>query len=169
MGSAMTAGSIMLGVAVLLLVALFVLRPLLSPTGHRHGSVSRRESLRLQKEAILAHVRGLELEYETGKLPEAEFIQDRQQLVQQAADILRELERLERDGDDLDGRIEAAIAQVRAPAALPRMTAAGAQPVAVDGAPAAADDAPAAAFCPHCGAPTRAGDRFCRQCGTALT
>lgn len=159
MGNAMTAGSILLAVALLLLVGLFILRPLLSPTGHRFSRISRRDALAMQKEALLATIRGLELEYETGKLPEQEFLQDRQRLMLQAADVLRELEQLETHGDDLDGRIEAAIASLRARVVTPAPAVAGVAPASVAASPR---------FCPQCGQAARDGDKFCRQCGTAL-
>lgn len=120
----MTIGSIFLGLALLILVALFVGRPLLAPEAQRQRRVSRRRVLLTQKEALLAQIRLIDLDFETGKMPEEVYQQQRAQLMAEATAVLQQLDDLEGqpgtfDADtglapaDADSAIEAAIARRR--------------------------------------------------------
>lgn len=148
----MTIGSILLGIALLVLVGLFLARPFILPAGHFRGRLAPRQALAAHKEALLAQIQALEFDYETGKIPEAVYQQERAEKVAEAAAVLQELDQMPAVSaggslSDIDAEIEAAVARLRHA-----------------GPPAAGDTA----FCPHCGQPVDADDNFCAACGHEL-
>ena len=167
----MTIGSILLGVALLVVVGLFLARPFLVPaaTVVEERPLSRREALALQKEAVLAKIRELDFDRETGNVPPAEYQMLREQYLAEAAQILKALDAFapetgQRGGED---DMEAAIARLRQRAASPAPAGDGEDieaavarlrgqqvQAAVNGGPTVAT------------APARRA-RFCSQCGEA--
>ena len=109
----MTLGSILLATAVLILVGLFVFRPLLLPHVPRVAGPTKREQLNAEKEALLTEIKALDFDFETGKLPSAEYESERSERVQKAADILRTLDEMPEEVDSVEAQIEAAIASLR--------------------------------------------------------
>jgi hypothetical protein len=178
----MTAGSLLLGAALLLLVALFIGRPLLGPS-RRAERLSRREALLAQKEALLARIRDLDFDLETEKLAPEEHAAERGGLMAEAATLLRQLDELDNEpatpAAERRGRkgarraasdeIEAAVARRRR--SLPveaEIEAAVASRRAAPPAVAMTGGQKAGGFCPQCGKPADAGDRFCAYCGHQL-
>lgn len=181
-------GSILLGVALLLVVALILARPFFMAR-YRQEAFTEREALEAQKEALLAQIRELDFDHETGKLPDEVHKQRRTELVGEAAAVLQQLDDLKPAKEQDDGKvpagteeeIEAAVSRLR------RVRAAA--PVAEGGGPDEIEDAvarlrgkpaegngaageeerPAAEkgprYCPQCGQPRDAGDKFCAYCG----
>lgn len=174
-------GTLLVALALLIVVGLYILRPLLwtQPT-RRKAAVSEREALEAEKGAILEQIRSLDFDYETGTILETEHQQLRQELVSAAAAILQKLDALEPAGPaptaaaPID-EIEAAVAQRRSQQAAAGVEAAIAARRARTPAVALAgngrgngEPAPAPAFCPQCGQATQRGDRFCAYCGHQL-
>jgi hypothetical protein len=170
----MTFGSILLGMALLVAVGLFVTRPLFARDRRRRRGMSEYKALSIEKEAILVEIRALDFDYETGKIDQADYEQQREGYLTEAAELLMRLDALDEtyletdkpaDGRqpeaDLD-EIEAAIAQRRAKAvATP-------EPVKVPVTEeVVAQDRPGG-YCSQCGKPADAGDRFCVHCGHQL-
>lgn len=93
-------GSLLLGIALLLVVGLVVVRPLLSPSGeeatfaHASDPVTMRQALETQKDALLEQIRDLDFDRETGKVPEDRYRQRREALTAEAAAIFRRLDAL---------------------------------------------------------------------------
>jgi NADH pyrophosphatase NudC (nudix superfamily) len=176
----MTIGSVLLGLALLVLVAMYVARPLLVGRGLRRprnrSRANDRQSLLAQKEALLAQIHELDFDFETGKVPEADYRQEREALMSQATAVLKEIDRL--DGEieasvtagreevdagrrsDRDAEIEAAVARLResTPDASPEIAAKE---------PAHAGNG-RARYCSQCGQPTDPDDKFCAHCGHRL-
>lgn len=140
--------SVLLGLALLILVALFLARPLLKPAPKPSSISDRRQELERSKEAYLTEIRSLDFDYETGKVPAEVYGPQRAQLVRDAAVVFKELDELPVAGDDVYSQIEAAIAARRQ-----RMAPAGNGQVG---------------FCSQCGQPIDAGDKFCAHCGQPL-
>jgi hypothetical protein len=144
----MAIGSILLGLSLLLVVGLFLARPLLiakpQPTKH----LTRRQQLEQDKEAYLSEIRALDFDYETGNIPPEVYDQQRAQLVQEAAAILKELDDLPAEDGDVYSQIEAAVAARRH---QPAISSNG-----------------QARFCTQCGHPLDAGDKFCSRCGQVV-
>lgn len=105
----MTTGSILLALALLLIVGLFVVRPFLLPSPTVE-TISDRERLEAEKEALLARIRALDFDVETGKQHNEEWEAEREFLMQKAADVLRQLDETE----DVEAAIEAAVAKILA-------------------------------------------------------
>ena len=135
----MTVGSILLAIALLLLVGVYVFRPILAPT-RRTATPSQKDALLTQKDALIAQIKALDLEHDTGKIPTAQYEAERTRLKLAAADALCQIDQLPDDTGDINSQIEAAIAALRSNAAA----------------------------CPNCAATITSSDKFCRQCGEAL-
>lgn len=95
----MPLGSILLSTALLLIVGLFILRPILFPVTTNTSldalGVSDESPLD-RKERLLSEIQTLEHDFETGKIPEPEYLRERTALVQSAAQVLREIEESEK-------------------------------------------------------------------------
>jgi acetoin utilization deacetylase AcuC-like enzyme len=172
-------GSLLLGLALLLLVGLFIVRPLFFSSATPVRAVrSKREQLQAEKEAIVAQIRALDFDHETSKIPDAEYQQTRERLLAAAAAVLQQLDSLEpAGGGDADSadEIEAAIAQRRRQRVGADIEAAVAQrrarpqpAVAIAGNGHGAVQDSSAGFCPQCGQPHDSGDLFCAYCGQRL-
>ncbi len=134
----------------------------------------RRSVLLARKEAILAALRELEVDYRGGKVSEEDYRLQKEQLMEEGAAVLRELEALEAKLRQVTG--------ARKPAAAAEAGHAAAQTSPASPKGESSDDpieallqrrkATAAAvyigFCPNCGAPLRAGQRYCAYCGHEL-
>ncbi|NLF64293.1 MAG: zinc ribbon domain-containing protein [Chloroflexi bacterium] len=179
-------GSLLLALALLVVVGLVVVRPFLfAPPSSAQLARSKRDRLEAEKEQILAQIRALDFDYETGKMPDAEYGQTRERLLVEAAALLQQIDSLEPVSDartedaGLD-EIEAAIAERRKQRAAADIEAAIArrraqsQPVAsrqraaVVAGNGHGGEAGGPAFCPQCGQPHDEGDRFCAYCGAKL-
>jgi hypothetical protein len=171
----MTIGSILLGLALFVLAGLFIARPLFNSDRRSNRKPTTRQSLQLQKEAVLTEIANLDFDYETGNLPEEEYQQQRQNLMADATAILKQLDVLDEGapvsepvlapqstGPEpvVDDEIEAAIARRRT------------KPVQAAQAPADGSEAKTAngqsAICPQCGQATDPDDKFCANCGHEL-
>lgn len=159
----MSIGSILLGLALLIISGLFLAQPFLVSREQEERPRSRKQQLLAQKEAVLEEIRALDFDYETGKIPEDVHQVQREHLVMTATAVLKEIDALgvEAPPDDVAAQIEAAINRVRAqkqvtPAAsgVPLKTA-----VSSNGH---------TQFCPQCGAKVDGGDKFCAACGHKL-
>ena len=170
----MTIGSIFLGLALLVLVGLFISRPLIRPDARSKPRLTRHQALTAQKEAVLAQIRSLDFDYDTGKLTDADYHKTREEFMVTAEDIFRQLDELEEGSEepqplddapiagptsDLESEIEAAVARHRAqpPAAAPATNLT--QPAVSNGK---------SKFCPECGQPIDPDDKFCANCGHKL-
>lgn len=175
----MTIGSILVGLALMVLVGLFIARPLFMPDPQRRRRLTKRQALVAQKEAIVVEIASLDFDYDTGKLPDEDYRQRRENLITEAAALLKEIDKLDQQFDeqlaeqlttkttptsgseaDLNLDIEAAIASRRA------------QPEKA--APAKTSRVPAVTrngktnFCTQCGRPVDEDDKFCAGCGQSL-
>ena len=160
-------GSILIGVALLVLVLLVLARPFWqnARAARRRKPLSPRERLTQQKEALLLQIHTLDFDHETGKMPDEVYQAQREPLVQAAADILKQIDALDasprvipvdafhEETADMDDPIEAAIARRRQQRQK---------------APAAANGRSRARFCPNCGQPVDSEDKFCTYCGHQL-
>ncbi|HLE14348.1 MAG TPA: zinc ribbon domain-containing protein [Anaerolineales bacterium] len=180
----MDIGSILLIFALLTLVGLFIARPIFDRRATIVNGRTGREDHQLstllaERDRVLDALQEIDFDHTLGKIPDEDFPVQRAALVQQGAEVLRQLDELqpEPDGHGGEQRLEVAIAARRADAVrtglrLPDSTA---QVVEVD------DEIEArlasrrrerkdksAGFCAQCGRPVQKSDRFCPGCGTAL-
>lgn len=113
----MDIGSIFLILGLLLLVALFISRPIIE---HTATAVSQEEhetsALLAERDRVLNALQELDFDFALGKIPEADYPEQRAALLQQGANVLRQLDahQAQAAGGDVEARIEAAIAARRA-------------------------------------------------------
>ena len=149
----MDIGSILAGLALTLLTVAFVAIPLIQ---HRGKGVTETERLSSELQAgrdrVLSSLQELEMDFNTGKILEEDYREQRQALMKEGAEILRQIDVLKAGSgvspkeDAIDDEIEAAIAQIRNEKE--------------DGN---------GGFCPSCGSEVNAGDLFCIRCGNTLS
>ncbi|MBI3243588.1 MAG: zinc ribbon domain-containing protein [Chloroflexi bacterium] len=193
----MDIGSILISVALFLLVAAFVARPLLERVGVADGSDSPADNLLTQREAVLIELRDLDFDHETGKVSHDDYATQRARLVAKGVEVLRALSAIGKNespapaSDDFDDAIEKAVAARRRRKATPasaghvddeiekavaarrKMKTIPAEAnVETEAAPAPGrdlnDNGRLAKFCSHCGAAAQPGDKFCARCGASL-
>lgn len=185
----MDIGSVFLILGLLLLVGIYIGRPLLERSS---VSISKEEhdlsALLAERDRLLTALQELDFDYMLGKIPEEEYPGQREALVQKGVEVLRSLDALQSEEypEGEDARIDAALAVRRAEkAAVPVPNAGNSSGARVKPAPLAVgqdDDLEAlianrrrerkekaAGFCPQCGGPVQKSDLFCPKCGQKLT
>ncbi len=173
----MDIGSIFLILGLLVLVALFISRPFLE---NKTKAVTQEEhevsALLAERDRVISALQELDFDFTLGKIPEADYPIQRAALLQHGAEILRKLDTLQPQStaaNDVEARLEAAIAARRAEVTGPRPAPNGGRTVATPD-----DDLEtmianrrrersekAAGFCSQCGQPLQKSDRFCPKCG----
>jgi len=120
----MDIGSLLLILALLILVGLFIARPLfdrkaevVTPSSSQLDH--QRSALLAEHDRILNALQELDFDHALGKIPEEEYPFQRAALLQQGAGVLRQLDEFQAQAPTLDAetRLEAAIAARRADAA----------------------------------------------------
>jgi len=91
----MGAGSILLILALLILVALFVARPLVQGERLGAGLDPERSHWIAERERALEALLELDFDHQLGKVPPEVYAEHRQTLMRQGAEALKHLERLE--------------------------------------------------------------------------
>lgn len=145
------------------IVAAFIAQPFFARRrGERTGQANRRTAVLLRQRAdllaernrIYAAIRELEFDYATNKLADEDYAAQRRKLYAQGVEVLQKLDALPAlDESPAADPIEAWVAALRSGSAVT--------------APAQGEAAQAG-FCPQCGTPYQAGDRFCAACGARL-
>lgn len=183
----MDIGSIFLLLALLVVIGLFIARPLLDReaiiiTPEEDQKEHEISTLLAERDRILTALEELDFDNALGKIPSEDYTIQRARLVKQGAEVLRKLDEFNGDTSDaaIERRIEEAIAERR-------LTTSGAGEAEViqgsQGFIVDADDEvevqlaarrrarqdKSAGFCPQCGRPVQQSDRFCPKCGYALT
>jgi hypothetical protein len=182
----MDIGTIFLLLALLVLIGLFIARPLLdrekaTVTPEEEQKEHELSALLAERDRILTALEELDFDNALGKIPPEDYSGQRRLLLYKGAEVLRKIDELHGDTSDadLERRIEDAIAQRRAltadleQAELVQQP----QPIVVDAddevevqlaARRRARQDKSAGFCPQCGRPVQKSDRFCPKCGNAL-
>ena len=184
----MDIGSLFLILGLLLIVGLFVARPLLDERAVELGEEDHEiSSLLAERDRLLTALEELDFDNALGKIPQDEYPAQRAVLVQRGVEVLRRLDALQADGypGDGDERLDAAIADRRAETlAQPIQAVGNGSGARVKPTPLAVgqDDnlevliasrrrdrkEKAAGFCPHCGRAVQKSDLFCPKCGKKL-
>jgi len=159
----MEIGAILFSLAMVLLVATYVLQPLagLERAGYRDTS-QRRSALQAERDRVLDSIQEIDMDYSMGKVPEEDYQRQRQALALEGAEILRKIDELqlpldvEPRGKTPEMELEAAIARLR-----------GKNPPPSSPTVESSSDS-AAGACSECGQAILRGDHFCANCGAAL-
>lgn len=150
----MDLASLLLSAALVLLVAMFIARPLIERAGLGAHRPTRAEALAAEREAVVAALRELDFDHATGKIAEEDYSAQRAALVAQGVALLKQLDEISNQSpaQSLDDELEAAIHAARAKISK-GATISRSEPLR----------------CPQCSQPHQTDDRFCSNCGAALT
>jgi len=187
----MDIGSIFLILALLILVVLFISRPFFEQPTVKSDEMTVQEehdysSLLAERDRILNALQELDFDHVLGKIPDEDYPSQRAFLLQRGTDVLKKLDEIRSpgvigNGDELDARIEEAIARHRIDTA--RTDGKSAAMAIAETTPSVDPDddievmlanrrrqqkEKLGGFCPQCGGPVRKSDRFCPKCGTGL-
>ncbi len=140
----MDIASILLGLALFILVGLFVFKPFITEVAPQKR-LSAKQELIIRKEMLIDDLRALEFDHETGKMPDAMFAFQREALVKETAAVLKQIDSPDEqvDAGRVDSAIEAAIARAK------------------KGKTAVSNKT----FCAKCGKKVDSNDKFCTKCG----
>ena len=167
----MDIGAIFLTLAITTLVAMYLAQPYLE---RRTKIVSAEELehsyLLAERDRYINALKELDFDHEMGKVPEEEYPSQRAELLKKGADALRRIDEYEgAQNTSAEDRLEAVIAARRADS-----TSAPAVDSSVDtdddlealiAARRSKRKAKSGGFCPNCGHPILADDKFCTNCG----
>lgn len=153
----MDIGSLLLALALFILVAAFVARPLMDKRRRSNGSAPADE-LVARREAVLIELRDLDFDHSTGKVNDDDYAAQRARLVANGTEVLRQLAALKPPAGE--GGTDGSQSLPGAGDDLEKLIAARRQ---------ARKPAPGGKFCPNCGNPVHPGDKFCATCGHNIT
>lgn len=160
----MDIGSIFLILALFLLTALYIARPLFDRKAATSQALSSElSSLLAERDRILTALSELDFDHALEKIPAEDYPIRRKELAQRGALILQQLDEYGGLGaSDADStRLEATLDSV---AARPDDDL-----EALIAARRRERQDKSGGFCPQCGGPVVQTDRFCPKCGTALS
>lgn len=168
----MTIGTLLMGLALIIIVALYLLRPFVfaEDEEQRHDR-EEIDALLLRKDNLLRQIRELDDDMESAKVAPEMYQRTRPQLVKQAAIVMQQLDAhgyqqapatSATTVASIDDQIEAAVKKIRTPQEIDAsIEAAVAKARATQLAPANG----ANKYCPQCGRRVEPEDRFCPTCG----
>jgi RNA polymerase-binding transcription factor DksA len=141
----------------LTLAGLYISRPLIIPHAGIPKPMTPRERLLAEKIGVMARIRDLDFDVETGKIPQSEHQHLREPLLARAAALLQQI-------DEMDSRLEKKIASRRVTTTADRHSSTRFD----DEIEAAVARRRRGRFCTQCGQAAAAEDRFCAGCGSKL-
>jgi hypothetical protein len=184
----MNIGAVLVGIALLVLVAAYVARPLFERQAGRSNGRTTNASPRVQlvarRDAVYALIRELDADYQTGKVNDEDYQAQRERYVAEGVSLLKRLDALAGE-DSFDGStlrehpepVEGELAEVElcistdstpGRAALEAEIEAAVLTLRQAGAPTKQPASQPTRFCTQCGQPAAPEDNFCGQCGASL-
>jgi hypothetical protein len=169
----MNIGSIFLVLAVVIVVALYVSQPYLERRARRMTAEGQELSALLaERDRVVNSLQELDFDFNLNKIPAEDYPLQRTALLQKGADILKKLDAMNavEAFDSAEDRVEKAVAARRAD-----LSNAPAEPADDDELEAriasrrSGRKEKSGGFCPRCGKPVMAVDRFCPSCGKSLS
>lgn len=143
--------SILLSLALVLVVAAFVLRPIWVPAEPRIYENTKVHFLQARRARILTALADLDFDHSTGKIDQADYATERSQLIADGVDVLKQLDDATPTSsaifNSFDTRSDTSIARIRQ----------------TESTPTAAEH-----LCPECDTVIRTNNRYCAQCGYTL-
>ena len=160
----MDLGFIFTSLALFILVAAFVARPLIEKMTGVEAGKTHADDLFAQREAILIELRDVDFDHETGKMNDDDYKEQRARLTAKGVEVLRALDTLKTETaaprlNTVDDEIENLIAIKRGKKI--------AKPLPSNGKTLQSEAADKF-FCTQCGTQAHADDKFCAKCGAKL-
>lgn len=151
----MAVSSFLIVLGIFILTGVIIIRPFLVETDTRGAQMPRKyDSLTAERERLLSSIEDLDLEFDLEKISSVEHTRNRDILLSQAAEIIKQVDKLEKNipadkrissapksEDDLEEMIEARRRELKKEKTN---------------------------FCSHCGKTVTQEDQFCGQCGEKL-
>ena len=165
--------AIIFSLAVLILVGIYLYAPFIERRARRITEEEHELSaLMAERDRVINSLQELDFDHKLGKIPEEDYPQQRANLLQKGADILRKIDSLAPQtvsAQDTEARLERAIAARRADASLARVEVTDDELESMISARRKTRSSKSAGFCPRCGKPVMVTDRFCPSCGKSLS
>jgi hypothetical protein len=165
--------AILVSLTLLVLVAVYLYAPFVQGRARRVTEEEHELSALLaERDRVINALQELDFDYKLGKIPEEDYPVQRAGLLQKGADILRQIDTLApqpASAQDVDARIEKAIAAHRADAAVATLEVSDDDIESMVAARRMRRREKSSGFCPKCGRPVMVSDRFCPSCGKSLT
>jgi len=163
----MDIGAIFIGLALLVLTVPVVVRPFRQNQSKRTGAGQRQgqasftgHELKPQREQVLAALRDLDFDYQTGKIAEQDYTLLRSELLAQAAQLIQSQETEDEAIEKLIRARREALSVVEA-----RKCSQCGRKLSADDCFCSACGQPVGVSCPQCGKSITSEDRFCSACG----
>ena len=169
----MQIAAILLTLGVIILVGLYLYAPFLERSGRRVTEEEHElSSLLAERDRAVNSLQELDFDFKLGKIPESEYPAQRAELLQRGADILRKIDSFSANADsaqDTESRLEKAVAARRADGSttVEELTEDDLESLIINRRRTRTDKS--AGFCPKCGKPIMATDKFCPSCGNTLS
>jgi len=169
----MQIAAILLTLGVIILVGLYLYAPFLERSGRRITEEEHEfSSLLAERDRAVNSLQELDFDFKLGKIPEGEYPAQRTDLLQKGADILRKIDSFSSNAgsaQDTESRLEKAVAARRADGSskVEEMTDDDLESMIIDRRKTRTEKS--AGFCPNCGKPIMADDKFCPSCGNTLS
>ena len=164
--------AILVSLALLILVAVYLYAPFVQRRARRVTEEEHELSALLaERDRVINSLQELDFDYKLGKIPEADYPDQRSTLLQRGADILRQIDSIAPEpasATDVDTRIEKGIAARRADASLVKPEVNDEDLESMIAARRKSHKERSSGFCPKCGKPVMVSDRFCPSCGKSL-
>ena len=169
----MQIAALLLTLGVIILVGLYLYAPFLERQSRRLTEEEHELSaLMAERDRAINSLQELDFDFKLGKIPEGEYPDQRATLLQKGADILRQIDSFSSktgSAQDTESRLERAIAARRADGSskVEEMTDDDLESMIIDRRKTRTEKS--AGFCPNCGKPIMADDKFCPSCGNTLS
>ncbi len=179
----MEIGAVFFILAVLILVGMYLYAPFTTGARRIQPSESRAVSaLKAERDRLIDSLQELDFDYKLNKIPAEDYPEQRAELLQKGADVLRKLDEIasltpaplpnwERGGgrgETAESRIEKAAAAGRADSSAKVVQLADEEIESMIAARRREHKSKSAGFCPKCGKPVLVSDKFCPSCGKSL-
>ena len=162
----MEIGAILFSLAMILLVAAYVLQPFAKSERGVHRDINRRLSaLQAERDRVLDSIQEMDTDHSMGKVDQEDYRRQRLALTLEGAEILRKIDELQTaPGTELDRKtqetkemeLEAAVAHRRGISSLASSPLTKSNSNSGEGS------------CRECGEGISHGDRYCANCGVTL-
>ncbi|MEN8172102.1 MAG: zinc ribbon domain-containing protein [Chloroflexota bacterium] len=162
----MDIGSVLLILALFILVALYISRPIFEGHAVQVGADEHELSMLLaERDRVINALNELEFDNDLGKVPEGDYPDRRKALMQYGANILQQLDEnfpetesgINLDADELPSK------------SLKKLTHQDDDLESMIAARRRSRAEKTGGFCPQCGHAVQQSDRFCPKCGSDLT
>jgi rubrerythrin len=167
----MEIGSVFLVLAVLIIAGIYLYAPFTSRayTTYNNNEEHELSALKAERDRVINSLQELDFDFKLGKVPAQDYPEQRQALLQKGAEILRQLDEIEKtfSSQDVETRIEKAAAKKRADASSETQVDDKEIEMMIKARRKEIKNK-SAGFCPKCGKPVLVTDKFCPACGKAL-